>query len=310
MPSPPLLLAVGVDAGGTRSAAHVRGGSEVRVVIGPSAQATRDGAEAAARVVAKLVREACAAFGGARLGSLAVGLAGAGSPDVQAAVTTALRVALGDALPLDVPLDVTHDGEMALDAAWGEASGAVLVAGTGSVVLARTHEGEVLRVGGWGPALGDDGSGTALGRAALRAALAVRDGGPPTTLADHLAEHYGLSDAPTLVAAAHDAGASLARFAPALLAEAGADDWVATATLAREVNALAQQAGWLATRADGAVEPRLALVGGLAREPVYATALRDALDRHLPGWEVASEVVDPAAGALARAERLADGRVA
>ncbi len=295
---------VGIDAGGTKSAARARladGGLESRALTGPSAQATRDGAGPAADTLAALLADARAAFDGAPLGGVAVGLAGAGTAATQAAVADALRAHLGR-----VPVAVTHDADVALEAAWSDGSGAVLIVGTGSVVYARGLDGAPHRAGGWGSALGDDGSGTALGRLALRAVLAARDGGPPTALVDLAAETFGLPDAAAVVAAAHAPGASLSRFAPLLLAAAEADDWVATSALARETNALAQQVGWLATAAGDDLTPRLALAGGLAGEPVYAAALGAALDRHLPGWTVGRTPVDPAEGALALALRLGE----
>ncbi len=291
-------LFVGVDAGGTKSAARTAAGADRRLFTGRAAQATRDGAAAAADAVGELIQTARDAYADAPLGGVVVGLAGAGTAEARDAVADALRARLGD-----VPLSVTHDADVALEAAWGADSGAVLIVGTGSVVVARALDGTTVRAGGWGPALGDDGSGTALGRAALRAALAHFDGGPPTTLAERLAEAHGLTDAAALVAAAH-ADASLARFAPLLLAAAADDDWVATSALARETNALAQQVGWLATRAGETITPRLALAGGLAGEPVYVGALSAALSRHLPGWAVGDRAVDPSDGALARALRL------
>ncbi|HEX8385076.1 MAG TPA: ATPase, partial [Rubricoccaceae bacterium] len=86
---------------------------------------------------------------------------------------------------------------------------------------------------------------------------------------------------------------------------AEADDWVAGAVLARETNALAQQTGWLATRAAETVAHRIATCGGLTAEPVYRAALDAALARHLPGWTVRRSDAEPAQGALAMAERLA-----
>lgn len=298
-------LYLGLDAGGTKTAAVAclaGDPSARRHFAGDAAQATRDGAAAAAASLARLIDEARAAYAGVPLGGVVVGMAGAGAPETQEAVRAALAAHVGGARVL-----VTHDAEIALDAAWGTGSGAVLIVGTGSVVHARTVDGVALRAGGWGPALGDDGSGTALGRAALRGALAAWDGGPPTALAEVLAERHGLADARAVIAAAHAPGARLSAFADVLLAAAEADDWVATQTLAREANALAQQAGWLATAAGDALTPRLALAGGLTRHAVYVAPLRAALDRHLPGWTVADDAVDPVDGALARALREAEG---
>lgn len=295
-------LYIGLDAGGSKTAALATTGAEARRFDGPGAQATRDGTDAVAERLSSLVDEVRAAYDGAELGGLAVGLAGAGAPEVRDAVQAALRERIGPA-----PLTVTHDADVALEAAFGDGSGLVLLVGTGSMVYARSHDGTSARAGGWGPSLGDDGSGAALGRAALRAALAALDGGPPTDLGERLATDFDLGDRAALVAAGHDAGQSLARFAPALLAAAETDDWQATQVLARETNALAQQAGWLATRLGDAVETRIATCGGLSGEPVYRAAIEAALARYLPGWAIARCEAEPVEGALAMARALATG---
>ena len=244
--------------------------------------------------------EARARFGGAPPGGVAVGLAGAGREGVRQSVAAALADALGGA-----PLVVTHDADVAYHAAWGAESGALLLAGTGSLVYARTEGGAALRAGGWGGALGDDGSGTALGRAALRSLLAALDGGPPSALPETAAEGHGLASADDVLDAVYAEGRPLASFAGLLLDAAGAGDWAAETALRAETNALAKQAGWLATRAGDAVRPRLAVAGGLAGEPVYWAALDDALSRYLPGWEVARCEAEPVEGALAMARALA-----
>ncbi len=293
-------LFIGLDAGGTKTAVVARAkGAAAQRFVGPGAHALRDGAEAAAGTLAALVAQARDAFGGAEIGGVGVGLAGAGRAEAQAAVADALRGHLGGAR-----VAVTHDADVALEAAWGSGSGAVLIVGTGSLVFARTLDGAPLRAGGWGLALGDDGSGSALGRLALRAVLAAHDGGPPTALVEHAAE-AGLATPDDVLQALYTDGRPLAAFAPLLLHAAEADDWVATTALAREANALAQQAGWLATRAADTVTHRLATCGGLTAEPVYRAALDAALERHLPGWTVRRAEHEPADGALALAERLA-----
>ena len=298
-PSSPLF--VGLDAGGTKTAVVAHAGGAAHRFVGPGAHALRDGADGAAATLAALVGQAREAFGGAEIGGVGVGLAGAGRAREQEAVAAALRGRLGG-----VRVAVTHDADVALEAAWGAGSGAVLLVGTGSLVYARCLDGTPLRAGGWGLALGDDGSGAALGRLALRAALAAHDGGPPTALAD-LAAADGLATPGDLIAAVTGPDARpLASFAPLLLRAAEADDWAATTILARETNALAQQAGWLATRAADTVTHRLATCGGLTAEPVYRAALDAALARHLPGWSLRTSEHEPAEGALALARRLAE----
>ncbi|MEM1115291.1 MAG: BadF/BadG/BcrA/BcrD ATPase family protein [Bacteroidota bacterium] len=292
-------LFVGLDAGGTKTAVLAATDGEPVRLRGPGAQILRDDPEAVADTLAGLVEEARTSLGATDLGGVAVGIAGGGRTETRQSLAAALRSRLGGA-----EVAVTHDAEIARAAAWGDTSGALLLVGTGSLVYARTEAGETLRAGGWGARLGDDGSGTALGRAALRAVLAAYDGGPPTALAEIAAQDFDLPNADAVIEAVYGARRNVAAFAPLLLAGVDTDDWVAGSILTRETNALGQQAGWLATRAGDDIARRLAYTGGLAGEAVYTAALEAALERHLPGWAISRSEAEPVEGALALARRL------
>ena len=67
------------------------------------------------------------------------------------------------------------DQEIALAGAI-DSYGAILIAGTGSICHGRTPEGEFFRVGGYGYLIDDEGSGYALGRDMLKAAVRAFDG--------------------------------------------------------------------------------------------------------------------------------------
>ncbi len=293
-------LVVGVDSGGTKTAAIVEGPGVRRRVVGPGAQVVRDGVDGSADTVAEVVRAALDGLD-APLGAVAVGIAGAGRADDRAALADALTSRLGD-----VAVRVYHDAEVAYHGAWGHESGVVLLVGTGSLVLARDHDGQMHRTGGWGAAVGDDGSGTALGRAALRALLATLDGGPPSAFPELAAEQLGLRTSEDVLRAIYTDARPLASFAALALAAAQAGDWTAETILRTEVNALAKQVGWLATRTDGHVDRRLRYLGGLSNEDVYVAALAEALGRHLPGWTVEACPAEPAEGALALAHALVE----
>ena len=77
---------------------------------------------------------------------------------------------------------IASDGLTSLLGALGDRPGAVVAAGTGAVCVARRGE-RMVKVDGWGSLLGDAGSGFAIGRAGLDAALRAADGrGEPTAL--------------------------------------------------------------------------------------------------------------------------------
>jgi N-acetylglucosamine kinase-like BadF-type ATPase len=70
-----------------------------------------------------------------------------------------------------------------------------VIAGTGSAVLAGALDQGSRRYGGWDYVLGDEGSGYALGRAALREVLLVSEGrSDGTALADAVRERLGIDE--------------------------------------------------------------------------------------------------------------------
>ena len=92
------------------------------------------------------------------------------------------RLILEDVTPSSA-IEVTNDAEAALDGATGGGAGIVIIAGTGSIALARDGTGNTTRCGGWGYLFGDDGGALDIVRGALRAALAAEEGwGEPTEL--------------------------------------------------------------------------------------------------------------------------------
>ncbi|MBO5896278.1 MAG: ATPase [Clostridia bacterium] len=72
-------------------------------------------------------------------------------------------------------LHLVGDHEIALAGAISGV-GAILIAGTGSVCLARNAEGEIFRCGGYGHLIDDEGSGYAIGRDILAAVTQAFDG--------------------------------------------------------------------------------------------------------------------------------------
>lgn len=84
--------------------------------------------------------------------------------------------------PNPIQLVILSDVELALVAAHGFAPGAVLIGGTGSIMLLRDSQHQLVRSGGWGPQIDDAGSGYWLGRTACAAVARMLDGRGPSTL--------------------------------------------------------------------------------------------------------------------------------
>nr|WP_231990150.1 N-acetylmuramic acid 6-phosphate etherase [Mycobacterium sp. 852002-51971_SCH5477799-a] len=244
-----MILAVDLGKTSCRAAA---GGRRVEGAGAPGL-ATPGGVRAAETAIVAVARDLGPAD------EVIVGAAGAlAAPDSARA--------LGDALLRSLRaqrVTLTSDAVIAHAGALNGQPGVVLIAGTGVVALAIDANGLLRTADGWGPWLGDEGGGTWIGAAGLRAALRGHDGrGPSTMLLDAARARFGAPE--TWPARLTDA-AALASFAPDVLAAKG--DATALAIIRAAAEALAATA-----RAAG--DGPVAMVGGLAG----VEALREWLD--------------------------------
>lgn len=301
---PPTDVAVGLDAGGSSTTvwAQPTDAATPAEHAGPAAHPKARGGDDAAHILGALVREAIRPH--RPVGTLAVcaGVAGAGRTADQDALSDPLWTTLHDAADT-VRVEVRSDAAIALEAAFGDESGVVVIAGTGSIVWGRTTDGSTARAGGWGHRLGDPGSGHALGRGGLRAVADALDGGPSTSLRDRVAAEHDIDDGDTLIRKVADEGLPLAEVAPTVLAAAAEGDEVASAIVEAQAGVLAKRVGWLVDRA-GPFTPRVALVGGLTNNPFYAKRLGYHIQKQWPDASVAAAENPPVAGALRGSRRL------
>jgi len=174
------FIVAGVDGGGSKT--HViitdEAGTKVGEAFGAGSAVRPGTAEHAATVIASTLAEALASchMAGMVPRMLCVGVAGAGREGER----DALLEALG-ARELAEELIVVPDFTIALEDAFGEGPGILLISGTGSAAFGRSPSGASARCGGWGPVCGDEGSGAWIGRRALSVVTASADGREPET---------------------------------------------------------------------------------------------------------------------------------
>jgi N-acetylglucosamine kinase-like BadF-type ATPase len=298
----------GVDGGGTlaRAVLLVDRGAEVARGEAAGAVASEQDVDAAAAAVARAVR-AAAARGRVSLPvkALHAGLAGAGREGVRAALARAL-----EAEGLAERTVVATDVEAAFQDAFGDGPGILLIAGTGSIAWARDASGKVVRAGGWGERLGDEGSGFAIGTAALRAVARADDGrGPMTSLHARIPGHFGVDGVDALVGWAVAASkADVAALVPLVVEASRAGDEVAGGILDRAAADLVAHVEAVLDRSSpwpGA--PELVLWGGLLRAD---GPLRDRVVTAAAGLRMrpVDRTVDPALGAARLALASLGGR--
>ncbi len=293
---------VGVDAGGSgTTAACERAGRRFVSSRHDPANPTAYGVE---RAVAAIEAAIADALQGQSPAAIAVGAAGAG----REAVAAAMHGALARRFP-HAKIAVADDARIALRGSVPEGDGIVLVAGTGSIAYGELG-GAAYRAGGYGFALGDDGSGHAIGAAALRLLLRHYEGRVPRdAFLEAIEARLDVSSASAVLERVYGSAspiAAIAAIAPVAIERAGAGDRSAV----KIVQAAAQElfelvrAVWRAAGCGQRTVP-VALCGGLLRENSMLTFLLETrIANELPLAEIrkGGAALD---GALAIARALA-----
>jgi glucosamine kinase len=303
MPAP---VYAGVDGGGTRSTLVLAdaAGAELARISGPAGLVDPRAPERSAEIIAMLARVAAAQGGlGVPLAALCAGLAGVGNEAERGAVERALA-----ASGVAARVRILTDGEVALQGAFGGGPGVLLIAGTGSVAYGRGADGRIERCGGWGMYLGDEGSGYAIGREALAAALRSVDGREERSgLLDGVLEVLGL-DGPRAIPpwAGRAEKGQIAALAQPVLDLAASGDRVARRVVERQAEALAGHVVALAHRlGPWSGDVPVVFHGGVLRSGLYASLVDRALAGNAHRYRLQPPLADAATGAVACARALA-----
>lgn len=252
-------LFVGVDGGGSSCRARIADASGCTLGSGSAGPAAvRLGLNRSLAAVEKACRDAAT---NAEVSTLdlremdaVVGLAGIG----RAGVLDAL---IAQPHPFN-SVRYVNDATIACIGAHGGGDGGVVIVGTGSVGLALIDHREI-RFGGYGFPISDEGSGAALGLAAIRAALRSRDGRLRSTpLTGELLSRFGNDPFEIVTWADHATATDYATLAPLVMRHADLNDDIARSI----VRSAAAEIDELVLRVAESGAPRVALLGGLARQ--------------------------------------------
>lgn len=276
-----------VDLGKSRCRVVIHDATRIeRSGVGAPGLAAADGVASAIESILSLLTSTTA------FDRIGVGAAGAWlAPDAARELAARLNAETGARVAVASDVVTAHAG--ALDGG----PGVLLIAGTGAAALGIDAEGARL-IDGWGPELGDFGSGSWLGREALRAVLRADDGlAPRTALAEVLAEPVGgASDIQGWLAQTGPLPRRLAALAPFVLDAAEAGDPVAADIVAEGVRLLTASAV-----AASASTSDVVVHGGLTDHSWFRDILGSSL--RAAGRHVVSATGDALDGALLLARR-------
>jgi N-acetylglucosamine kinase-like BadF-type ATPase len=295
----------GIDGGGSKTAAAV--GDDLKVLGRATAGASkiaRVGEAEAAHAIEIALEEACRQSNIDRnqLQRICIGLAGAARSEVVQAVSRIMREIVRS------PVDVVGDMVIALQAAFGDGEGAIVIAGTGSICFGRDQRGTTARAGGWGSIISDEGSGEWIGRRAVALALRAHDAGRHTALLPALftAWKAGTRDQISTIANANPPP-DFSQLFPHVLEAEQAGDSLAIQILTEAGTELAALAEIVIRKLwPGGRAANLRLTGGVFQNSQRVReTFASALKTDFPQIKIEHEEVEPVLGALALARRAA-----
>jgi glucosamine kinase len=294
---------LGIDAGGTQTTCAVSDGAVVRGrAQGDACKLSKVSEKHAREVLDSLIKESCKT-GGIKADNIeqtCIGVAGVSGQKVSETMRGILaKIVSGE-------ITVTGDMSIALEAAFGDAPGVIVIAGTGSIAFGRNQRGDTARAGGWGPAISDAGSGEWIGRQAIAQAMRSHDEGASTRLVAEIFEIWRVATRDEIATRANASPPpDFAQLFPAVLKAATAHDSLAKEILTSAGMELARLARivlrklWL-----GPAVVNLRVSGGvISNSQLVRDAFQNTLHSERPDVIVSFEPVDPVLGALAVARK-------
>lgn len=253
---------LGIDGGGTKTEfilADKQGVILNDIILG-TCNPNDIGIEAALKVLEQGILEVCAGIDKSSI-SVFAGIAGLSVGDNGRHIDALLQKYHFGAIAKG------SDAQNAVAAALGREDGIAVIMGTGSIAYAQV-EGLHKRVGGYGYLFGDEGSGFAIGRDGIAAALADEDGsGEATMLRELVRAKCGGESVWEHISDFYKGGKRLiASYGPLVFEAFGQGDTVAASILKKNMHAVAALIEGAAKHLPEKKEITVVLCGGVTRK--------------------------------------------
>jgi N-acetylglucosamine kinase-like BadF-type ATPase len=200
-------------------------------------------------------------------------------------------------------LEVLNDAEIALVGSSGARKDALMIAGTGSIVVGIDSKGKIVRSGGWGGLISDEGSGFQIGRHAIAAVMQEYDKViAPTSFTEKLLAHFQLTSPEEFIDLLYLEDTipvdKVASCTPIILEAWAKGDVAARTIVAAELEKLVRLVVGI-SRQMGSEKFRLSVAGSLLTKSTdYFDSLKEKLSMVLPQVEISAPLYDPVFGAI------------
>lgn len=295
-------LIIGMDGGGTKTRVLVKEQLDGEILFDQNfgmSNYNNIGVEGLRPVFREVYEELVKSFG-ERLQDaiLVLGSAGVDRPKDVEIYLSALRES-----GFTCRLEVVNDAEIALVGGNGDRKDALMIAGTGSIVVGINSNGKIVRSGGWGGLISDEGSGFQIGRHAIAAVMQEYDKViSPTSFTDQLLAHFQLTSPEDFMDLLYLEDTlpvdKIASCTPIILEAWTKGDQAAHTIVEGELEKLVRLVVGI-SRQMGTETFRLSVAGSLlTKSSAYFGGLKEKLSVVLPQVEISTPLYDPVIGAI------------
>ena len=302
---------IGIDGGGTKTDCAIAdlGGQIIHQSAGKPSNFLVIGVEEAVENLFALIEENLFALEGdfSEVKQIVIGVAGAGrEEDAMILEKGFLDYADQEGIHFK-GVKVLSDAHIALEGAFPNSAGCILIAGTGSILFGKDESGNIHRVGGFGRLIGDEGSGYSIGRKALNAVSKVTDGRGEETLISELLDAKMNSDASkNIINKVYKEKLDVASIAKIVIEAAEESDPIAEDILDEEADELILHIRSLINKIH-TDKLNVAFSGSLIdNKNYYSDLLKRKIKSTLTNVRVIQPAFPPVSGAILFAKRLAD----
>lgn len=294
-----MKLLAGVDGGGSKTLALIANG-QGRIIgkglAGPS-NPNVVGIKVSVKNIKSALIEALGGYQSKRINVAVFGVAGSEARDE-------LSERLSKTIDFVEEIEVVNDSFICLAAGTQGRPGVVVIAGTGSIILAVDEEGKVIRAGGWGYLLEDSGSALQLGRkAAIETLRFLEKRAPSSKLVEKVLKKLNAKSVNDLLSSIYNSDSpisKIASLAPLVVELSEEGDLVAKRIVNEAIDELVSCVLSVISRSRfSSRHIPVVLSGGVFRgSSTYLNAFKLKLRKIMPRVEPMLLELEPAIGAL------------
>lgn len=301
---------IGIDGGGTKTDCAIAdlSGKIIRESSGKPSNIFIIGVEEAVENIFALIEENLFALEGdfSDVKQIVIGVAGAGREEDAALLEKGFKDYAEEEGIHFKGVKVLSDAHIALEGAFPDSAGCILIAGTGSILFGKDEQGNIHRVGGFGRLIGDEGSGYSIGRKALNAVSKASDGrGEETMISELLDAKMNHNASKNIIQKVYNDKLDVASVAKVVIEAAAEGDLIAEDILDEEADELVLHIRSLIDKIN-TNKLNVAFSGSLIdNKNFYSDLLKRKIKSTLTNVKVIQPAFPPLGGAILFAKRLA-----